>query len=330
MSARSWLILFLSGVIGCVLSSCATETLRVKKASRSYSRYMIGLLNDRLGNINEAIEYYQKAGDFDQEAPAFNLQLGLDYIRLKKFKEAVLEFEKIVRLSPEDDDARYVLALLYVQLEDYKEAAGQYEKLLEKNLKNRTQNIQLRRILSQLYFLEKDYPAAQRHSEQILEWDPLDESGLYMLAIIYNEEGQVQKAIEAFKAVIEHYPDDADALNSLAYLYAEQNIELDKALSLSEKAVEYDSANGAYLDTLGWIYFKLGETDKALELLVRASKLMVDPVILNHVAEAYYKKGMLEKAKEYWNSSLSFDPAQKEIRTKLKTLQEDVRLKKNP
>lgn len=322
MLVKGRLYLCVSLALGCMLCSCATGGLKAQrgKTSSAYAKYMKGLLNDRLGQVDEAVEYYRQAQDFDEYVPALHVQLGLDYIRLKKFKEAVLEFEKVVRLSPEDDYARYVLALLYIQFNDFKKAAQQYENLLEENLSDRAQNIQLRRILSQLYFLDEDYPSAQKHCEKILRLDPLDASGLYFLAMIASEEGQTQKAIEGFKEVLKHYPDDADAMNSLAYIYAEQDTELDKALSLAEKAVDAEPSNGAFTDTLGWIYFKIGETDKAIEYLQNAAQLLMDPVIYNHLAEAYYKKGMVKEAKERWTSSLKLDPTQKDVRERLKKL----------
>ena len=323
-SARIFFELF---VLSWALCSCATEGLNVKKTSLSYSKYLIGLVNDRLGTVDEAVKFYQEAKRLDRRAPTLYARLGFDYIRLKKFNEAIAEFEKVIRLAPDDDYARYVLALLYVQLNDFRKSADQYEKLLAKNLRNRSQNIQLRRNLSQLYFLEGDYSSVKRHCTEILQWDPLDEDGLYMSAMIASEEGSTQQAVEGFKEVLTHYPDNVEAMNALAYLYAEKERELDQALVLAEKAVEYDPFNGAYLDTLGWVYFKIGETDKAIEFLGRASKLMIDPTILNHLGEAYYKKEKLKEAKASWTLSLSLDPRQKDIRSKLKTLssEHDVR-----
>jgi len=247
-------------------------------------------LSDRSGDIEEAVAFYRKAQSLDGRQPSFHLQLGLDYIRLKKFKEAVAEFDKVVSVSPDDNDARYVLALLYVQVNDLNRASQHYESLLQKNLNDRRTNIQLRHILSQLYFLDRDRIKAREHCVEVLKLDSVDESGLYLLAMLDNEEGRVALSIDGFKKVLTYYPENADAMNSLAYLYAEQGIELDKAIDLVERAIESEPSNGAYLDTLGWIYFKIGETDKAIEFLEKASKLMLDPVISMHLKEARNRK----------------------------------------
>jgi len=258
---------------------------------------MKGLLSDRLGSIDDAVSFYRDAQKLDKESPVLHEQIGLGFIRLNDFKKAASEFEKIAGLSPEDDHARYVLALLYVQLNDFKKAAGIYTGLLEKNLQDRTQSIGLRRILSQLYFLDADFAAAGRETGEILKISPVDEWALYMTAMIASEQGRLQEAIEGFKLVLSHYPDSADAMNSLAYMYAEHEIELAAALVLAEKALEFEPANAAYLDTAGWLYFKLGDIDRAYEYLKRASILMFDPVILDHLKKVEQTQKQLEKVK---------------------------------
>jgi tetratricopeptide (TPR) repeat protein len=252
-------------------------------------------LSDRVGSVDEAVLFYLDAQELDKQAPALHEQAGLDYIRLKNFNKAAAEFEKVVGLAPEDTYARYVLALLYVQLNDFKNAAGQYASLLEKNLEDRNQNLGLRRILSQLYFLDEDFDAARRESKEILKLAPVDEWGLYMIAMIDSQQGRAQEAMAGFKEVLLHYPDNSEAMNALAYMYAEQSIELDQALALAEKALALDPANAAYLDTAGWIYFKLGDIDRALEFLKKAHKLMLDPVISGHLKEAEEASKSLKK-----------------------------------
>lgn len=311
-------VFFLFICLAGTLCSCAPGRLKVKKISASYSQYIKGLLSDRLGEPQEAVKFYREAQDFEQHVPSLHLQLGEDYIRLGKFHDAVSEFKKIIELSPDDEYARYVLALLYVQLNDFAKAAAQYEKLLTFNIDDRKENIQLRHILSQLYFLDGNFASAEKHCRQVLRIDPIDSQSLYLMAGIYKREGRIEDAVKNYKEILDYHPQQADAMNALAYLYAEENIELEDALLLAEKATEYEPLNGAFVDTLGWIYFRLGEIDKAISLLEKADKLLLDPEILNHLAEAYYKKGDLKSAKEKWNSSLGLDPTQKEIRKRLK------------
>ncbi len=284
--------LFLTLLLAAILSSCSSQTSDIRKVSYAYSHYMKGLLNDRAGSIEEAVSFYKQAQKIDEKAPALHEQAGLDYIRLEDFKKAVFEFEKAVALAPENEYTRYVLALLYIQLNDFSKAASQYTWLLEKNIGNRAQEIGLRRILSQLYFLDKDFKLARSQCNEILDLSPVDEWAMYMNAIIDSEEGHPEEAIQGFKQVLLYYPDSSQAMNSLAYTYSQQEIELDSALTLIDKALEYEPDNAAYIDTAGWIYFKLGDAERAFEYIQRASKLMFDPVILQHLREIekYLKK----------------------------------------
>ena len=76
--------------------------------------------------------------------------------------------------------------------------------------------------------------------------------------------------------------------------------------------------NAAYIDSLGWVYFKKGIFDKAVEELERASLLLADPVIYDHLGDAYLKKRNVEKAKQNWRKSLELDANQDKVKEKLK------------
>ena len=95
------------------------------------------------------------------------------------------------------------------------------------------------------------------------------------------------------------------AMNNLAYLWAEQGKELDKALVWAGKAVSLEPNNGAFLDTLGWVLFKKGRYAEALGRLTEAEKLnSEDANILDHLAETCLKLGKKAEAAQYWNRAL--------------------------
>lgn len=280
----------LAFAVGWLLCSCARLDPEAAQASSSYSRYLKGLWSGRLGDAQEAARFYTSARKTDVQASAPHQQLGFYYIGQKDYENAAKEFENVVRLSPDEDNARYVLALLYAQLNDYKKAIAQYQHLLQRTGDTRAQNIQLRRILSQLYFLDRDLDKAAAQCAEILKLDAADSWGLYMKAALDSEQGRTQQAVAGFQEVLKYYPDMPEAMNALAYLYAEEEVELSAALVLIERALELDPANGAYLDTAGWIYYKMGDSQTALLYLQKASKILLDPVILDHLKEVEKKK----------------------------------------
>jgi tetratricopeptide (TPR) repeat protein len=108
-----------------------------------------------------------------------------------------------------------------------------------------------------------------------------------------------------FKRVIEWNPKNASALNYLGYMLADRNVRLPEALQLIKKAVEIEPNNGAYLDSLGWIYFRMGDLDKAEQNLRRAiERFSKDPTVHDHMGDVYYKQGRVKEAIHHWQRSL--------------------------
>jgi tetratricopeptide (TPR) repeat protein len=88
-------------------------------------------------------------------------------------------------------------------------------------------------------------------------------------------------------------------------MLADHNTHLEEALSYIKRAVQLDPANGAYLDSLGWAYFKLGNYDMAEEQLHKASNRMAsDPTVQEHLGDLYQKTGRLKLAAAHWERAL--------------------------
>ena len=311
-------------MLGClVLSSCASPPLRAslgetRRVGAAYNEYLQGLVKDVMGENAEALAHYERAQQRDAASAAPYIRAGLDHLKLKNIREAIRAFERAVRLDPDDENARFVLALLYVQRQEYDSAVRHYERLLAGNLENKALHLKLRRILSQLNFLMGRVVEARRHLAAGLLVDPLDTELLFCKAIIDSDTGRQDEAIEGFRQVLQSAPDHADAMNGLAYAYVVKGENLVDALALAEKAVQSNPFSGAYLDTLGWIHFRLGHVEEAVSFLERAAKLMIEPEILNHLAEAYRAAGRLEEAEVTWRRSLALKPEQDEVRRALK------------
>jgi tetratricopeptide (TPR) repeat protein len=96
-------------------------------------------------------------------------------------------------------------------------------------------------------------------------------------------------------------------LNYLGYMLADRGVKLDEALTLIKKAVDLDPTNGAYLDSLGWAYFKLGKYDQAEDNLNKASRsqhMGADPTVQDHLGDLYQKTGRLKLAAAHWERAL--------------------------
>lgn len=114
-------------------------------------------------------------------------------------------------------------------------------------------------------------------------------------------ETQLRKLIKA-------KPDFAAAYNALGYSFADRNIKLDEAKSLLETAVKLAPDDHYMLDSLGWVHYRLGNLDKAAELLHKAYAAQADPEIAAHLGEVLWKQGKQEEAKKLWASALKDFP----------------------
>ncbi len=95
------------------------------------------------------------------------------------------------------------------------------------------------------------------------------------------------------------------ALNYLGYMLADQNTKLDEAFAYIKRAIDIDPTNGAYLDSIGWAYFRLGKYELAEENLVKASqKINTDPTVHDHLGDLYQKTGRLKLAATHWERAL--------------------------
>ncbi|WP_445811269.1 tetratricopeptide repeat protein [Yoonia sp.] len=124
-----------------------------------------------------------------------------------------------------------------------------------------------------------------------------------------------------FRAALALQPANPQVLNYLGYSLVERGEKLDEALAMIERAVAALPDNGAIVDSLGWVLFRLGQYDDAVEILERAATLAaVDPVINDHLGDAYWAVGRSIEARFQWQRALSFNPTEADaqrIRDKL-------------
>ena len=108
--------------------------------------------------------------------------------------------------------------------------------------------------------------------------------------------------------------DEPNVLNYLGYSWIDRGIYLDEGLKIISQAVKKDPKNGAYIDSLGWGYYRLGKYDEALLYLERAAQIeSADPVIADHLGDTLWRVGRKIEARYQWRKALAFDPSDEEI-----------------
>jgi Tfp pilus assembly protein PilF len=129
---------------------------------------------------------------------------------------------------------------------------------------------------------------------------------LVLRATILDHDKQYDPAEAEYKKALALDPSDATVLNDYGYMLADRGIRLNEALTMIQKAVQSEPQNGSFLDSLGWVYFKLGQYGPAEDNLHQAiDRQPTDASIHDHLGEVYEKTGRLKLAVDQWERSMT-------------------------
>lgn len=159
-------------------------------------------------------------------------------------------------------------------------------------------------LLSQAKRTEEAYALLEKGVQKYPESPEL----LYDYALNAERVGKFQVMEDTLNKVIRMKPDFAAAYNALGYSYADRNIKLVEAKSLIETATKLSPEDHYIMDSLGWVYYRLGDLGNATEQLRRAYAIQQDPEIAAHLAEVLWKQGKKDEAKQILDQALSANP----------------------
>ncbi len=280
-------------------------------------RVALGLTYELSGRLAQAQAHYTDAIRLDPLNPKLYHHAARAALSAGGAKEAALLYQTILDLVPHDADALMGVVRVWIEEQEYDQA----QRLLAKKLRELGEPAELYVVLGILYREAGAGEEAMRAFERAVSARDDYAQGHFYLAAQLDQLGRRGYVREELQRTIELDPNHADALNYLGYLDAEAGENLEDAQRLIERALALDPDNGAYLDSLGWVYFQLGRMDEAIEYLERASRLLeTDPIIFDHLGDAYLKRGDSEQAKRQWERALKLDESQSAIRQKLELL----------
>lgn len=188
--------------------------------------------------------------------------------------EALKEIATAIDANPNNPRFESRRAWIHYRAKQYAEAAAQYELLIKKY--------------------------AERQQSDVRE---ALRSARLILSNIALEQGDFPQAVEWLEQVLDEYPEDPGALNDLGYLWADKGMHLQRALRMTQKAVELDPKNNSYRDSLGWAYYRLGRYDDAVRELTIATtdnNDASDGVLHDHLGDALAKQGKRNAAIQAW------------------------------
>lgn len=298
----------------------------------------LAILYEQLGrayreqeNYPAAVRTFEEMGKLSPESHKRAQMLLIDtYRESHDIDRAITETKKALADSPKDQSLIVTLAMLYGEKAD----AASATKLLTGLLKGNDGDQEFYLDLAQVQERSRNYSDAERSAEKAeqLAKDSGDKETIwFMLGAIYERQKEFDRAEQEFRKVLEVNPNNASVLNYYGYMLADRGVRLDEAFALIQRAVTQDPGNGAYLDSLGWAYFKQGKLAEAEETLRKAAdRSPHDPTVLGHLAEVYMKLGqteraaaLMERALAEWQRALpaDYEPEKvAELDSQLKTL----------
>jgi tetratricopeptide (TPR) repeat protein len=249
-------------------------------------------------------------------------RLGQLYFHNEQHEKALKILENLKSRGALSDNGYYVLGFVYSRLERFAEAQESFLRVKEA----RPDYIPICLTLSRVYYAMKEYDKALQVLNEGLEKAPPEDTEIrrelmFSMANVYHEQGD-DKNIEAWlKKVLELEPDFAPALNYLGYFYAERGTNLKEAHRLISRALEQEPDNGHYQDSMGWVLFKMGRIEEALNYIKTSLKNLGEhPEVFEHLGDIYLSRGERELARQAWSKSLEINSGNKNLLEKLKKL----------
>ena len=290
----------------------------LKQSERPEGRYTTAEAHNRAAFLERLGLIYRNQEKYDRALETFRQILGLgdseapqgealiiETLRLKREpQKAMLAADAAVEKYPKDRALISLRATLLAERGRLQEAIPALQGLLNGGPSDRETYL----TIAQVYSQAKRYGDAEDAVRKSLALAPKPEDqefARFMLGSVYERQKKYDLAEEEFKKVLGMNPSNAAAANYLGYLLADRGVRLEESVQYIQKALQVDPNNGAYLDSLGWAYYKMKRFDLAQPPLERAARLVSnDPTILEHLGHVYVGLGKKQQAQEEWERAL--------------------------
>jgi len=265
----------------------------------------------RSGRIPEASRQLEALRKIDPANPVTYYFLGVVALEEKQFERARNHFERAILINPGLEPAHTDLAVALLSLLRPEEAVS----VLDRARKEVPPSFRIEYLSgvarSQLKRFDQAleaYSAAEKLGST--NQPPLTDHRFYFqVGALLERKGDETKSIEYLEKALELKPDYDEALNHLGYMWAEKGKNLPKARAMIEQALKAEPENPAYMDSMGWVLFKLAKHSEALDWLLKARQRMTEPdaTVLDHVGDAAAACARWDLAREAWAASLKVE-----------------------
>ena len=226
----------------------------------------------------------------------------------------VRNFRKVTELASWNADAWVYLSSVFLEKNNFAEVSH----VLEAALKVVPDDFRVNFLLGVAYNRLGQNEQAAHALERARQLNGKDVDAISQLAIVYEALKRFDETDSLYEEALRLDPANHLVLNNYAYSLAERGTQLDRAKEMATKAVSAKPDNSSYLDTMGWIYFRLGDYKPAAEYVKKAiEKGEVSAVVYEHLGDIYYKMDNKQGALEQWNIALQLDENNRELRDKI-------------
>jgi tetratricopeptide (TPR) repeat protein len=336
------------------------------KTADTYSK--IGDIYSQINRVPAAIEFYVKALELSQGDEETQYKLAQSFAKSGQRDEAERALEEMIKNDPMRPEAYEFLARLYQSARNFEQALANYQQALLLT-PNRPENylhaaglqLELKRYddgiatltearrrfnipqitynlaiaLSTASRFSKALPVYEAALQEAKDSEPeiLDASFYFNYGVCAEQGGFIDKAAALLKRSIELDPSKAaEAYNYIGYMWVDRNMNLEDGGNMIRKALELEPNNSAYLDSLGWYYYHVGDYNKALTELQRAADTLKpeDPVVYEHVGDTFAALGKFGEAQMYWQKALKLDPSNQKLAGKIEESKAKVTANPSP
>jgi len=232
--------------------------------------------------------------------------LGAIHNIMRNDSLALINFSNVIERAKWNPDGWVGVASFYYDHGKFTEAID----LLREAEKFVTDEYRIHLILGISYQRIRKPVEAATALEKALLLNSKSPDAASALGLVYNELQRYEESDTMYERALRLGAQDDLVLNNYSYSLAERGIQLDRALAMSKKALAKQPENQSYLDTYGWIHYKLGDFKEAERWIRKAIELgSTSAVVHDHLGDVYYKLSEKEKAIDFWKRALEFDPA---------------------
>ena len=284
-----------------------TEFVKLVEASDNNPEVLVvvGLLSFQAMEYADAEKYFEEALEQNFKDPdQIYLYLGQIAEKQKRDEQALTWYQKV---EPGDRylEAQFDIANLVARTDGTDAAIALLDKLQGLSGEQRALVIQAQ---ANLLGRDKRYQEAYDLLEKAVNMLPNSPEIMYDYAMSAERVQRLDVMEQELRKLIEIQPDFAQAYNALGYTLADRNVKLEEARGLIEKALTLSPNDHYILDSMGWVHYRMGKLDKAVDYLRRAYTAQTDPEIAAHLGEVLWAQGKHEEAMRTWEGALRDHP----------------------